>query len=1032
MQDKIASKLSDFINRSSSKNVAEITQLLTNSPPVSSLSKPADMHEFIYIKQIDIVDSVYKVVPRLEFFRLADLIRQEGIAMHYVEPQNPELLVPQMQNIETDIKKDNPSSGVMLDFDYSSNDSRFMFGSPTFRDICQKLKLILARIMNYKMEKLYILILGRSESVKYDGDTQYTSGFHVLIPQLRLRQEEKIFLIEQLQASLTPLLQNVLTTSEISALIDPMSSEVPVFILGSCKLKKVGGCYVPYKMLYCYLCDEYGVCPIKDNELANYEKNMCSWLSISSERKVDEKTGDYWLPPMYLEIAPDYVDAVAAIKKSLEEDFSQKNKPIDTNNPDALFLRGLLNLFDEDYTSCGRRWWKIICSIANWNADFAPIAEEFSARCKTKYAISFAKTWRILTRVGAKFQLGKNYIKNEAQKANKAAYDVLMVANLQEWLLTKALENDGILQENAVAELLYRLYADTFKFTNDGRPTWYSFVKPDFLKCDIGNVNYREVELYKWNKVADSIELKKIIMTTLQKYFKCVLDDLVIRCKLEQASSSASSNRKTKNPATSFLNLIKANFQKTCGKLDSVNYISSIVRAAETNFRDANFEIELDKKSYLLGVANGVLEFDNGENDMLKNAPTIGAESIVNESIKDESIVNVVSPPGISGQTLAAAPTPTGAARLHTLHQFPVSKYTTTTYVDMPMKDFACQKIFTILRDIFVEPDTLEYMLYHAATGLDMRIAHGILTLLIGGGANGKSWYLNAVRNTLGDSAAVSVPFALFQTNTGSGAGAGAGAGANSAAMSLKGARWVYVDEGKEVALEDYSIKTLCSPNPSFSCRELFKTQERFPITANIVISSNFECILLSTDYGTCRRIVYYRCKSKFVESPAEGSPYEKKMNKDYETIMDKPEMRSAMLAILCYYYKNLFSLYKGHLKNVVAKCETLVKESAAYIGRQNTLGRFLNEYLIKVESTAKLTAKSDIEADIEADVKDLTADVISDAYLKWYARYESKTIIPSLKKTIAEISDNCGLPFVFNVHSGARTLSGYKLRELL
>ena len=884
-------------------------------------------NETIQIQQLKDNISTPIIKTNTDIYILADNVRAINRNAHVMEPQGE-------------------ISGMMVDIDIE----QMKYERVLTKTLCENLTNRFAAILNKYLDMqqtttLRIFVLGRPNPVrnKKDSNMPYRDGIHLLIPELQITSAVKNFIFDKYR----PLFENVMVRIEnINNILDRMCTQVPVFLYGCGKPN-----YEPYKVLYIH---EYQFDVDIHNRIDIPITTLNGIPSIAAELSINGLAPRTWLSVSTFNVQSQYLNDIEQINKNLIETNKEcsvggeeilKKIKLDANlqrvNIEGKLCSDLLKLLPDEYIICGKKWWGVMRAGYNWNPDFKALLYEFTLRIpESAYAGKFERLWTSMnTNTSKNFlsSFNKHSIKKWVEEVQPAKYKEIMSSNGREILTESVIKYSGILHDISISEVLHKIYSDKFVcFKNDKQLFWYTFVMPeDIIAC-----KYQAYDVYKWSDKTNYISISNTIISKIRDYFDDIWKDLNISINAELGVMSRT-DVKSNNPKKKRADVIIKNFAMTRCKIDSISYINSITKACEYIFYSESFKANLDKAPNLFGVANGVLE--------------LGSK-----------------------------------ITFHEKHNFAISKFTHAKYVDLPMSDPDVVFLMNLMRDIFIEPDVFDYMLYNAATGLDLNLSHGLLTLVVGGGSNGKSMFIKLVRSALGDSA-MPIPFLLFQqcsqTSNSS--------NANSSAMALKGARWAFIDEGKEVAIDDYALKTFCSDNDSFSSRQIYQQQEVFKITSNIVIYSNHEVIITSKDHASWRRIVYYSCKTKFDENPDPNNKYEKKVQKEYANISEKSEIKTAMLSILCWYYKQLQIVYAGHLKNIFNVATTLQTETKQFRGRQDTLCRFITEMIEPTDN-----------------IYDLTADVIAAAYINWYAKYESKKIIPSIKKIRNEILDSSGLPF--------------------
>ncbi|MCH5463489.1 hypothetical protein HC026_11980 [Lactobacillus sp. LC28-10] len=130
-------------------------------------------------------------------------------------------------------------------------------------------------------------------------------------------------------------------------------------------------------------------------------------------------------------------------------------------------------------------------------------------------------------------------------------------------------------------------------------------------------------------------------------------------------------------------------------------------------------------------------------------------------------------------------------------------------------------------------------------------------------GSNGKSVFLDAISNTLGDYSWKMNPDSIIAAEK----KFSNGSNATPDIAALKGKRFVTTSEIEDGAkLNEARVKSLTSREPQ-SARELYKSETNFIATFTIWLSTNYKPQLNGTDAGIWSRLVYVPFLAKFTET---------------------------------------------------------------------------------------------------------------------------------------------------------------------
>lgn len=243
-----------------------------------------------------------------------------------------------------------------------------------------------------------------------------------------------------------------------------------------------------------------------------------------------------------------------------------------------------------------------------------------------------------------------------------------------------------------------------------------------------------------------------------------------------------------------------------------------------------------------------------------------------------------------------------------------------------------------VIASIIPEDDAREFILCYFASCLVNTTREPLILLLTGCGCNGKSTLLELMSTAMGDYASKFHLSLLLDKRESSSA-------ANSSMMAFKHTRFVYSSETNPTdEINTSRLKELTS-NEKVVARDLYKSQETFSPNAAICLASNHDIIINSYDHGTWRRIKYYSCKTKFVDTLT-GNAHEKIKDPAVIQIINDQLMLDAFLCILLEYYDILQKKYGGTLMKI--KSDTIEKETYEYRNRFDPLNEFITNYCVK------------------------------------------------------------------------------------
>lgn len=548
------------------------------------------------------------------------------------------------------------------------------------------------------------------------------------------------------------------------------------------------------------------------------------------------------------------------------------------NNADAAYIKRLLDLLEPSFYEDHDAWWRVLCAIAHASSHYRLLADWFSQKSEKYTPQGFEIAWAAAIRRHSE-PVTVNSLEHWAQKCAPTKYQSIKDEHYLCILATHCYENMGCIEHAANADVLVAMLPG--KFVTDDSGMAIRGQEHGWWEFVTENQKMCFGEVFKYRHEPKPDNLFLFIANNLPKVYAALLE------RIEKRKESTTDENTLK-----YLEACRKNLFKYKIKLGITAFQGGIVTQCALRFRERGFARALDDYKYVIGVAQGILK--------------IGRTTEL-----------------ITGY-----------------HGYRISKYTDTEYVPWNENCIYQRRLLSAFHDIFPEDDVFEFMMCWSATNLDGCLSSNILTLLIGGGSNGKSFFLKMNHNSVGDQYAASGKAQLLTSPS------ERASDANSAQMHMKGKHCFYFEEfSKSEILNDAKLKSLVGQGKQ-SCRDLYSKQENFQTTCDPIAASNFELGILTADHGTWRRLRYYRHKVMFTDKPDPDNPFEKKADPTMMREMpDDPKYRSAMLAIQTHYYELYQRKYKGVLENI--PCATMARELEAFRNSQDILNRFIVSYIV-------------------------------------------------------------------------------------
>ncbi len=248
---------------------------------------------------------------------------------------------------------------------------------------------------------------------------------------------------------------------------------------------------------------------------------------------------------------------------------------------------------------------------------------------------------------------------------------------VQQMLLrdVKGIISNGSIGHSHIASYLKFMFKNTFVTTIIGKTThWYEFVTPS-------TQNYQKGQLYKWKHVGPSpASLKDYICSDLEEISKSVLLEL-----LQEINSAKDDNRRK------YLKSLKSKFMNSMKHITNNSFKESVVADTASKFMDDQLIRRMDKTKHIMGVGNGVLEFDHANVRLLDH-----------------------------------------------YHSYPISMYTETDYIPYDENHPDIKKVYGFLHSLVpeTERDALDFILFFLSTSCDWYPKESLFLIITGNGCH--------------------------------------------------------------------------------------------------------------------------------------------------------------------------------------------------------------------------------------------------------------------------------------------------------
>ncbi len=885
-----------------------------------------------------------------QFFTLLEACRLEQRMLHFAERQ------------ET---AERAKSGIMIDFDYYQTTETVQIQPRHFEALATKIAKWLKEAIDFTSYaqddrfsfKMFIIRKPKIIPQQHNGKMMFKDGFHLLIPEIQITKGLKKHMLADLLKK--KLIQTVFRGFEFAeepeTMLDKMSASVMVHFIGHSKPGKPA-----YPLTHAYnvsvdlIDDEVEKTLIDPSDYQKYNLSYELSLVHYTNKLNDQPT---WLVKREYNYRPELETIIQiCLEKTNKgildiDDILESDASVDIltlGNAEAAHIKKLLEILTIDYATEYEKWFKVICAIGHCSPQYKPLAIWFSHRKPESYSpAEIDRVWgeALRGRESSQKPVTKRSLIYWARTSSPLRFNEIDRENYAQIMARLCLENEGRMEHAMVAKVLHSMIAD--KFVVDVADS-INGSKRDYYWYEFATPGQQMEtgQVYKWRQEFAPDNIHKFLIEHMPKVFDNQIS--LIKDRAEKTAKEGEAKYWAR------VGKVLGDYKS---RLGNDSFQNGVIKQARYMFRQRGFANELDSYVDIIGVGNGILR--------------VGAR-----------------PKLIRG-----------------FHEYKISKYTTTDYIPYDPNNQCVKDIIQMVRDIFPEPDVSEFMLFHAATGLDSKDSACMLMLLCGGGQNGKTTLAKLVHKTLGDMYASSgKPQLLTDRNEKANE-------ANSALMQMVGKQYFYFDEFN--AKDEFNmarVKSIVNPGVQTG-RDLYKTASNFRNTCNPICMSNFEFIITTTDHGSWRRIRYYRNKVKFCSNPDPNNKYEKPVNsKIIDEWPNTDEYKQAMLSILVHYYQRLCEEYGGDIKNV--PCNTILRETEVFRNSQDALNRFLTEMIVKSPNATPIALQT-----------------IAGKYQDWYSKVISKQNNISIKDIVGELENSRIANFLQHKYN-MKMLVGYRVRN--
>ncbi len=798
----------------------------------------------------------------------------EGAIMHFMETS------PNSDSHEV-------GSGLLFEFVFIATEIDIPFEdviSGFLKILIEEILIKVLRMPKTGVETHYCILLGSPQSEYIEPLYKYKQTYRIIIPSIQVSRPVKKYIFDKLWNS--PLLREMfkkkLNHSFRSAFRFNVRS-IPNCFIGSCSARDRKSTLQLMSIQKATITDGTiyeGISTISNP--GSFFKNIVYECSLNYEMSAREggiiqkqvylpKTGLVKLieskanePSEQLAVAYDQALVDIAELSVYEDVFDQFKKILDMLSDDRVC--------DKDQRK------DIITALASNGSKYRCIALWFcKERCKLMTLEEFDTEWNAALNK-------KDICCNLKSLRYWAALDSpsemrrFLEIQVRKMLLqdVKGPISGGFIGHANIATYLEFMFRNIFATTIVGKSNtvWYEFVTPSTTSQEIG-------QMYKWRKVGSHpVSLSEYISTDLGEITKKVILELSQEINTEQ-----NEDRKK------YLKGLKRQFLTSIKGIFNTPFKRNVIEATADKFSNPALIKQMDTTKHIMGVGNGVLEFDG---------------------------------PNVS--------------LLDCYHTYPISMYSSTNYIEYDPDNRYVKAVYKALHSMFPddEMDAFDFIMYYLSTSLDGMAKESLFLIINGQGSNGKSVLVEFLRAAIGDMYARNMPMSFItdQTRTKS-------ASADPALMDLKNTRCVCYLESEQSEKANISTIKRLTGGDTVSGRQLYGEQENFKPNCNHLLATNYPLRIESTEYAVWRRFMIYKFKMTFKEDPNPDDKFERAKDPELiQKVKDDKRYHEAFLSILVHYRSQLYAKYNGRILKVPHP--TIKHETNLYRQQEDIYERFI------------------------------------------------------------------------------------------
>jgi len=819
------------------------------------------------------------------------------------------------QILECQYINDSKVSSLFFDFVFDTKNPSIDF-STVVLGFSRIVFGILVKFLNIESEKSqhYLMYFGTQNPVYPTACNKYRSKFRIIIPSVMIESDLKLFVYQRVFHSkdIKRIFQEKLNY-DVRECFQMKVRNAPVTMAGSFISGEENDPMVLHNV--------YDICVSRENGFS-YENSQVNNITerfdnIVHEVSVNYNSGEksvirkrhYCLNNLGVAKTYDEIHAKPRLFFTMAYDDSVRTfKMLSITHPTALTIYEELNILNDERFNSFDQWMIIIKSLASSEVDYHCIAVMITYERVGKIIVEnnvervlswdeFTTNWN-----DARSEFNSNLYSSKyswrslrywANIDNKTRM-LRFINNRLTHMITYDIAHSvyqARLEPLHFARYIKFMFGHMFitENTSTDKYIWYEFVVPTSKDRDAG-------QLFKWRELGTEPDSLIYSMSNdLQPVMNTIHSQMQGWLKLAQMALPVDDAR------IEYIKHLSNVYNREIMVLFKTINKRNIIKEACTLFKNNSFLKKLDMIPDIIGVGNGVVEFD----------------------VTKKRLLNYY-------------------------HTYPITKYTDTNYIPYDEENPYIKTMYRFLRSLFPEDemDAMDFLLYFFSTSLDGYEKEALFIIIHGGGSNGKSVLMDIFKETLGSAYARKLQLSFITDQSRNKASA-----PDSSLMDLKYARMVYYSEAERNEKVNVAKVKELTGGETMSGRGMYQTkQQNFKCNCNHIVTTNYRFIIESTDHATWRRFICYRFKFSFEEEEDPEDSFIKLKDPELiNTIKKDKRYHEAFLAILMHYHTMLYSKYNGRILKVPK--QTIDHETQEYRIREDIFERFISTRVVYKEN---------------------------------------------------------------------------------